>query len=225
MKNTAFLLFVIFFEITALLLAVPMEYKSFSLYRQAHADQKNGDVKKHDEVVQENDELMRSSTLSVSEGDRITMEEYAFVSQNHNSRGRKVLVIYCQKWLADRSVVRSTSDYMSDVLARGADRELVRIFEKSEENVLKAYQLSNHLLVLGWIQITEDLQRGVEDSIKEHNAKEDLEEQYEAHGDDAPETDKARDILDYWSCAVSSMKESARCQAAMLPQVSGIVDP
>jgi len=51
MKNTAFLLFVIFFEITALLLAVPMEYKSFSLYRQAHADQKNGDVKKHDEVV------------------------------------------------------------------------------------------------------------------------------------------------------------------------------
>lgn len=168
---------------------------------------------------------MRSSTLSVSEGDRITMEEYAFVSQNHNSRGRKVLVIYCQKWLADRSVVRSTSDYMSDVLARGADRELVRIFEKSEENVLKAYQLSNHLLVLGWIQITEDLQRGVEDSIKEHNAKEDLEEQYEAHGDDAPETDKARDILDYWSCAVSSMKESARCQAAMLPQVSGIVDP
>ncbi|HLB33744.1 MAG TPA: hypothetical protein VJK54_05865, partial [Chthoniobacterales bacterium] len=87
-----------------------------------------------------------------------------------NPAKSKALFIYCEKWLVETnpSIGREPilSDYMIDILKRGVDYELIKIFEEYWNHVVKAHEVGDDPLALGWIQVVEDIQQTIEDSIK-----------------------------------------------------------
>ena len=84
------------------------------------------------------------------------------------------LSIYCKKWLTEtksaEGPVKILSDYIIDVVRRGADHELVKDFEKYWSYVAKNHELGDDSQALAWIQVAEDIQQAIEDSIKKAEA-------------------------------------------------------
>ncbi|HLB33482.1 MAG: hypothetical protein A3F67_00340 [Verrucomicrobia bacterium RIFCSPHIGHO2_12_FULL_41_10] len=80
------------------------------------------------------------------------------------------LSVCCEKWLAETGLSaepgKLLSDYVMDVVKRGADNKLVSAFEEYRDHVIEAYELGDDSLALAWVQVAEDIQQAIEDSIK-----------------------------------------------------------
>src|SRR3990167_1004762 len=76
---------------------------------------------------------------------------------------KMALSICCEKWLAETKSAKGEdkilSDYVVDVLKRGADHEVVKSFEEHCEHIAKARELGDYSLALAWIQVAEDIQQ------------------------------------------------------------------
>src|SRR3990167_5691748 len=91
-----------------------------------------------------------------------------------NTRKKMALSICCEQWLAEtksaEGAVKILSDYVIDALKRGADHVLVRAFEKYWSYVANAHELGDYPQALAWIQVAEDIQQAIKDSIQQTNA-------------------------------------------------------
>ncbi|HLB34098.1 MAG TPA: hypothetical protein VJK54_07690, partial [Chthoniobacterales bacterium] len=114
-----------------------------------------------------------STQLGDSEGEEINNTTVAIHSEEaatqENSRKEMALLVCCDKWLAETRCITKPnqilSDYLIDVIQRGANHKLVKDFEKYWSYVLKARELGDAPLALGWIQVAEDIQQAIEDNI------------------------------------------------------------
>src|SRR3990167_1088839 len=92
-----------------------------------------------------------------------------------NSLANKALFICCEKWLAETRLAtapaRILSDYILDVIKRGADQSFVIDFEKYWSYAAKAHQLGDDPQALAWIQVAEDMQRAIKDNILRKTAQ------------------------------------------------------
>ena len=86
------------------------------------------------------------------------------------SRIITALSVCCQKWLAETKSAEGSgkilSDYIIDVVRRGADHMPVKDFEEYWDRVAKAYNLRDYPQALAKIQVAEDIQQAIEYSIK-----------------------------------------------------------
>lgn len=121
-------------------------------------------------VVREEHSTVFSSSLS-------SQYKIQAVQLLHNNSDREnhstkimALSVCCDKWLAETRCITEPnqilSDYLIDVIQRGANHKLVKDFEKYWSYVLKARELGDAPLALGWIQVAEDIQQAIEDNIK-----------------------------------------------------------
>ncbi|HLB32865.1 MAG TPA: hypothetical protein VJK54_01395 [Chthoniobacterales bacterium] len=111
------------------------------------------------------------------------------------------LSVCCKKWLAEtrssEASVKILSDYVIDVLKRGADHELVRVFEKYWDHIAKAHdELEDNPLTLADIQVAEDIQRAIEDNIKQAEASK----------------NKNEELSTAWKDAVQATQKLAECR-------------
>ncbi|HLB33982.1 MAG TPA: hypothetical protein VJK54_07080 [Chthoniobacterales bacterium] len=87
--------------------------------------------------------------------------------KDSNTSKDNALRIYCDHWLAGIGASKGRQPtYIETVIARGgADPELVQVFNKYCHHI-KVSLDSGGFLGLSWIQVAEDLQNAIEDSIK-----------------------------------------------------------
>ncbi|HLB32887.1 MAG TPA: hypothetical protein VJK54_01510 [Chthoniobacterales bacterium] len=81
----------------------------------------------------------------------------------------KALFVYCEKWLVEGGSVYLSNCAINVIhtLKKSADYELIRSYEKYRNNVRKAHELGNNFLALSLIQVAEDIQQAIEDSIQQ----------------------------------------------------------
>ncbi|HLB34022.1 MAG TPA: hypothetical protein VJK54_07285 [Chthoniobacterales bacterium] len=97
------------------------------------------------------------------------------------SKKNKEMSLYCKKWITETGLISAPeailgdyvikpilSDYVMDILKRKADYRLVEAFEKYRSYVIKAHDGENDSLALAWIQLAEDIQQTIEESIKKN---------------------------------------------------------
>ncbi|HLB33293.1 MAG TPA: hypothetical protein VJK54_03555 [Chthoniobacterales bacterium] len=91
-----------------------------------------------------------------------------------NSMKRIALSLCCEKWLAETKSAEGSdkilSDYVIDVLKRGAYYKLVKDFEKYWSYVAKAHEFGDDPQALAWIQVAENVQQAIEASIIKETA-------------------------------------------------------
>ncbi|HLB33937.1 MAG TPA: hypothetical protein VJK54_06855, partial [Chthoniobacterales bacterium] len=93
---------------------------------------------------------------------------------NFNSMKSKALFVYCEKWLAEGGPI-NISDYVINVLhtlKKSADYKLIRSYEEYRNNVWEAHKLGDDFLAFSLIQVVEDIQQAIEDSIQQAKASE-----------------------------------------------------
>src|SRR3990167_8666308 len=118
-----------------------------------------GEHSKGDDIKKDNKLL----TQVIKVHEPIFQNKYNYLKLN-------ALSIYCDQWLLEtRLTAKPTkilSDYTIDLAKRGADYKLVKVFEKYWNHIAAAHQLGDDLLALSLIQVAEDIQQALEDSIK-----------------------------------------------------------
>ncbi|HLB34791.1 MAG TPA: hypothetical protein VJK54_11240 [Chthoniobacterales bacterium] len=126
-----------------------------------------------------------------------------------NTTAIQALSICCEKWLAETGAVTELdqilSDYVIDVVKRGADHRLVKAFEKYRNNVIKAHELGDDPLALVCIQVAEDIQQAIEDSIK---ISETAQEKFEFNFWDPSYT-----LSDAWNNTMKATMKTAKYRA------------
>ena len=136
------------------------------------------------------------------------------VQKYSNSTKSIALSIYCDKWLTEtissEGSIKILSDYVRDVVKRGADHKVVREFEDYWNDVREAHELGDNSLALAWIQVAEGIQQAIEDSIQQ--AIEDSIQQAEALKNEELAgfwiaTDKS--LSTAWSNTVQAMQKIA----------------
>src|SRR3990167_8196607 len=84
---------------------------------------------------------------------------------SRNTLRGTALRIYCEHWLGEVGATEEGSSYANKALECGVDPQLVKAFNECCHNV-KISLDSGGFLALSWIQVAEDLQNAIEDSIK-----------------------------------------------------------
>ena len=89
-----------------------------------------------------------------------------------NSTAAKALFVCCEKWLAETAVAIAADNRSSfaSFIARQPNHELVKAFAKSRDNVSDAHKVGDDPLALAWIQVAEDFQQAIKESIKKMEA-------------------------------------------------------
>ena len=84
------------------------------------------------------------------------------------------LFVCCEKWLAETSLptklIHIRNNYIINAIKKGAEHKLIKIFEKYWDYVAKVHELGDDSLALAWIQVAEDIQQALGDSIKSAEA-------------------------------------------------------
>ncbi|HLB32699.1 MAG TPA: hypothetical protein VJK54_00525 [Chthoniobacterales bacterium] len=92
----------------------------------------------------------------------------------NNTKANMALSICCQQWLSQEKFIRrpgeALSNYVIEILKRGADHDLINAFEQSYLNVHDAFELGNYPLALAFTQVTEDIQQVITSKFKEEEA-------------------------------------------------------
>ena len=193
-----------------------LELSVLRQYLELKIDKQIKDIEKAEEKKLEASNRMNSSIIADK---NLDLESNIKRQRVDSSTRSKALSLYCYKWLAE---TRSTaeqgqilSDYVMDVLKRGADHKLVSAFEKYWDVVREAHELGDDPQALAWIQVAEEIQRFIEDSIKWREIC-------------RSRSNSSRKLYDIWEDAVQSMKKVVECrgeyiQAEELSKVPEIV--
>ena len=120
------------------------------------------------------------------------------IKQKMSYNRDQALKIYCMQWQLDVGATKTErSAYANEVLARGADVQLVEAFEGCCHEIQASLD-SGGFLGLSWIKVAEDIQRGIEDSIKAHDPSENSR------------------VATCWNNAAQAMQQAARYKAQLI---------
>ncbi|HLB34021.1 MAG TPA: hypothetical protein VJK54_07280 [Chthoniobacterales bacterium] len=126
--------------------------------------------KKEKEKSQENFINKNNMTLDTTGVNDNFNKEGPNRKRMNNLTTMQALFLCCEKWLAETGVTSESnqflSDYVMDVVQRGANYKLVSAFEEYRNNAIRAHAIGDDSQALGWIQIAEDMQQVIKDSIE-----------------------------------------------------------
>ena len=137
------------------------QYFQSAADHKAEAAEKREEIESEKSVIKKDNRVLHSKPISNSQ------------KFDHSIKS-KALLVFCEKWLAETGLATEypqiISDYVMDVVKGGADYELVRAFEEYRNHVIKAHELGDDPLALGWIQVAEGIQQAIKDSIQQAEA-------------------------------------------------------
>ena len=86
----------------------------------------------------------------------------------------QALSIYCDHWILETGCTPGSanlSDYVLNAIKNDAPSQYIITYEKCRDNACKMHQLGANFLALVWIQMSEDMQQAIEDSIYYEKSK------------------------------------------------------